>query len=100
MAITPEGKTKARVDKILKKHGVWYFKPRGTVMGQSGIPDYIGCVNGRFIAVEAKAGNNQPTELQKRTLLDIALHGGKSLVVWDNEESYERLESVIKELKG
>ncbi len=63
--MTPEGKVKRKVTEVLKQHGVWYFMPRGTTFGRSGIPDYICCVKGRMLCIETKAGNNQPTALQK-----------------------------------
>jgi len=54
-------------------------------------------VNGKFLAIEAKAGNNQPTALQIKHLNDITRAGGQSLVA--NENSMAVLETVIENLK-
>ena len=71
MALTPEKKVKNQVVKLLKKHHAYYFFPATYGMGRSGVPDVVCCFNGSFIGVECKAGNNKPTELQKRELTAI-----------------------------
>jgi len=98
MAQTPEAKVKKQIKAILDKHGVYYAMPIGSGFGNSGVPDFLCCVNGKFLAIEAKAGNNQPTALQIKHLNDITRAGGQSLVA--NENSLFVLETVIKNLKG
>jgi len=66
-------------------------------MGRSGVPDIICCVNGRFLAIECKAGDNKPTVLQQRELKAIADAGGSALVV--NELNVEGVASVVRILK-
>ena len=56
MATTPEAKVKAKIKAILKEHNVYYAMPIGTGYGNSGVPDFLCCVNGKFVAIEAKAG--------------------------------------------
>jgi hypothetical protein len=41
-----------------------------------GIPDLIGCYDGKFFAIELKVKKNTPTELQKIRLADIERAGG------------------------
>jgi len=48
----------------------------------SGISDIIGCVNGRFVAIELKVGYNKPTALQKAFLKLIEKAGGVSGVAY------------------
>ena len=36
-----------------------------------GIPDLLGCYDGKFFAIELKVKNNKPTELQKVRLQEI-----------------------------
>lgn len=98
MASTPEAKVKAKIKAILKEHGVWYAMPMGTGYGNSGVPDFLCCVSGRFIAVEAKAGKGIPTALQEKNLRDIKAAGGFALVV--NENNLGELEARIKLYKG
>ena len=55
MADTPEGKLKKAVKKELKKRGIWYFMPMQNGMGVVGIPDFVCCDAGWFLAIETKA---------------------------------------------
>jgi Holliday junction resolvase len=97
MAQTPEKKVKDKVVKILKDNEVYYFFPATYGMGRSGVPDIICCVNGRFLAIECKAGDNKPTVLQQRELKAIADAGGSALVV--NELNIEGVASVVRILR-
>ena len=97
MASTPEKKVKDRVVKILKEHGVYYFFPATFGMGRSGVPDIVCCVNGRFLGIECKAGDNKPTALQQRELKAIADAGGSALVI--NEENVDGVASIVRILK-
>jgi hypothetical protein len=98
MAMTPEAKVKAKIKKILDAHNVYHFSPFQAGMGRAGIPDIIACFKGKFIAIEAKAGANQPTLLQQRELSNIRQHEGHAIVV--NEDNLESLEFLIKHLSG
>ena len=95
MAATPESKVKAKIKAILKANGIYYAMPIGTGYGNSGVPDFLCCVNGKFVAIEAKAGKGQATALQLKNLQQINACGGYSLIV--NETNYDYLEQVIKE---
>lgn len=83
--MTPEGKVKEAVKKFLKAEGWWYYMPVQNGMGVVGIPDIIGCKNGRLLAIETKAPGkrNNTTPNQERVLGEIAAHGGLSIVVDD-----------------
>jgi hypothetical protein len=98
MAQTPEAKVKAKIKKLLDSYDVYHFSPFQAGMGRAGIPDIIACFKSHFIAIEAKAGNNQPTALQERELNNIRQHGGHALVI--NETNLESLEFLIKHIKG
>ena len=93
MATTPEGKVKAAVRKILTRLGVYHFMPPGMGLGRSGIPDIIGCKNGKFIAIECKAGKGKTTALQDRELVAICNAGGFTFVV--NETCLDELEERL-----
>lgn len=84
---TPEGRVKEAVRKFLKERGVWYYQPVQNGMGVVGIPDFICCWQGRFIAIEAKAPGkaSQTTANQDRVLQAINEHGGYAVVVDDLE---------------
>ena len=84
MAMTPEAKVKKVVVKQLKELGAYYFYPVTGGYGGSGVPDIIGCYEGRFFGIECKAGKNTPTPLQEKNLTDIKNNGGIAVVVNEN----------------
>lgn len=85
MGMTPEGKVKAAVKKWLREHGAWFCMPMGTQFGQSGVPDFVCCIGGRFLAIETKAPGkrNNTTILQKQQIAAIHEALGMALVVDD-----------------
>jgi hypothetical protein len=97
MAQTPESKVKASIKKILAKHSVYYVMPIGSGYGNAGVPDFICNVNGKFLAIEAKAGTGQLTALQEKNLRVINESNGVGIVVRENMEEY--LEGVIIGMK-
>jgi pantoate kinase len=97
MASTPEAKVKEKIKKILKEHGVYYAMPMGTGYGNSGVPDFLCCLQGQFVAVEAKAGKGIPTALQEKNLRDIKVSGGYSWVV--NEENLDEFKTWVQEYR-
>ena len=92
-AMTPEGKVKKRVVDELKKYGVYYFCPRGTIMGRAGVPDFVCCYRGYFLSIETKAGKNKPTALQYREMAEIAKAGGVALVI--NEDNIDAISKAL-----
>jgi pantoate kinase len=94
MALTPEAKVKANIKKILQLHGVYYAMPMGTGYGNSGVPDFLCCLNGKFLAVEAKANGGIPTALQYKHLDDIQKAGGAAWIV--SEDNLVAFEVFVK----
>ena len=95
MAATPEKLVKEKIKKILKEHSVYYAMPMGTGYGNSGVPDFLCCIKGKFLAIEAKAGKGIPTALQEKNIRDIENAGGDAWVV--RETNIENFETYIKE---
>jgi Holliday junction resolvase len=93
MADTPEKKVKNSVRKILTRLGIYHFMPPGMGLGRSGIPDIIGCKNGRFIAIECKAGKGKATALQERELIAICNAGGFTYIA--REDNLEEMEGRL-----
>jgi Holliday junction resolvase len=98
VAQTPEAKVKAKVVDVLKSEGVYYFFPATHGYGRSGVPDIIACVNGLFVGIECKAGNNKPTALQVREIERIRTAGGCALVV--NEENWDMVRPLVHSLRA
>ena len=97
MAQTPESKVKTKIKAILKEHGVYYAMPMGTGYGNAGVPDFLCCVNGYFLAIEAKAGKGKATALQVKNINAIHDCGGQAWIV--NEDALDSLVESIKFLK-
>lgn len=91
--MTPESKVKQAVKRILKAHNVWYCMPVGGMLGRAGIPDFLACVNGKFLAIETKAGRGKLTALQQLNLQQIEETGGRALVI--NENNLSELKRVL-----
>tara|TARA_R110000737_G_scaffold83319_1_gene115792 strand:+ start:195 stop:611 length:417 start_codon:yes stop_codon:yes gene_type:complete len=85
--MTPEAKVKKKVAARLKTLGAYYFYPVTGGYGKSGVPDIIGCYEGKFFGIECKAGKNKPTPLQEKNLSDIKANDGISLVI--NEDNID-----------
>lgn len=96
MAKTPEGRVKAAVKKLFDEKKIWYYQPVQNGMGRVGIPDFICCYQGRFLAVETKAPGrvNDVTPNQHFVLQEIREHGGFSVVVDSVETLKEHLQAV------
>ena len=97
MAQTPEAKVKAKIKAILKAHNIYYAMPIGTGYGNSGVPDFLCCMHGYFVAIEAKAGKGTTTALQEKNLKQIRDSAGIALVI--NESNLDVLEWHIKVAK-
>jgi hypothetical protein len=93
--MTPEGRVKNDVKKVLKARGIWYFMPMQNGFGVVGIPDFICCWEGHFLAIETKAPGKRgdTTANQDRKLQEIQDHGGYSLVVDDVQQLIDFLEA-------
>lgn len=95
MAATPESKVKAKIKDVLAKYNVYYVMPIGSMYGNAGVPDFLCCVHGHFLAIEAKAGKGKTTALQDKNLHLIEKAGGTTLVI--REDTLDLLELKLKE---
>lgn len=95
--MTPEAKVKAQIKKILDATAAYYAMPIGTGYGNSGVPDFLCCVKGTFVAIEAKAGKGKTTALQDAHLERIKNSGGVAMVV--NEQNIGTLKQTLEEIR-
>lgn len=93
--MTPEGRVKEKVKKVLKDQGIWFFMPMQNGFGVVGIPDFICCWEGHFLAIETKAPGKRSdtTANQERRMQEIRDHAGHTLVVDDVQQLIDFLES-------
>ena len=91
-----EADVKKHIKEILKSLNIWYFMPQAGSFGNSGIPDFICCKHGSFIAIETKFGHSKPTALQETRIEEIQKAGGVTMVV--NETNLELAEKWLRDL--
>jgi|TARA_R110000868_G_scaffold354658_1_gene615971 hypothetical protein len=91
--MTPEALVKKRIRKILEESKAYFAMPIGTGYGNSGVPDFLICNRGGFIAIEAKAGKGKTTALQESHLAKIRDAGGIAIVI--NEENIHALKGIL-----
>lgn len=98
MAMTPEAKVKATIKKELIRIGAFHFFPATGGYGASGVPDVIGCWNGYFFGIEAKAGKGTTTKLQDMQIAKIDKADGIAIVV--NESMASNIgDWLVKEIE-
>lgn len=112
MATTPEGRVKKKIKEILKSYDIYFLMPATHGFGTSGDPDFILCLGGYFVSIEAKANcarhragemhngkrvkTGAPTTLQQLRMEEIRKAGGVTLVI--DEENVVNFETFIHEI--
>lgn len=91
--MTPEKKVKQRVAKQLKEIGAYFFYPATGGYGRNGVPDIVGCYDGKFFGIECKAGAGKVTALQERELARILNASGMAFVV--NEQNMDDIKGLL-----
>jgi Holliday junction resolvase len=67
--------------KSLRKYG-WFIKFHGGQFTEPGVPDLIGCIKGRFVAIECKVNGGQLSEHQRQQIANIQVYAnGSSYVI-------------------
>lgn len=84
MGLGPEKKIENALRKAVETHGGWITKTFASPNTNKGIPDLLGVVHGRFIALEVKRlSGGKPTPVQIRDLLRLNAAGAIGLVTND-----------------
>jgi hypothetical protein len=102
--MTPEGKVKQKVKKLLALYGIfpaakagafpelangWYFMPSATQYGVKGIPDFLGSYRGRAWGVETKAPGKIPTGFQALQISAMRQAGHTVFVIDGDTSEFE-----------
>ena len=82
-----------KIKRYLKDKGCYCVKYHGNRFSTSGTPDILACVNGCFLAIEVKAQNGTPSELQLVKVEAIRKAGGFAYIAYPN--GWERLKDII-----
>ena len=90
---TPEGKVKLAIKEYLNglQPKLWYWMPVNSGFGIKGIPDFVGCYQGRFFAIEAKRGGGKPRSRQDLVMNLIRAAGGIVVVA----ETVEQVKAAL-----
>lgn len=101
MAQGPEAKVKARIRDLLRAKNIWFCTPIGATYGAGGVPDFICCWCGLFLAIEAKAPRKENTvrPLQQMQIDAIRAAGGLAVVVSDIEQLRSLIDYYAREHK-
>ncbi len=97
---TPEATLKTAIRDHIKSIGGYCFKPVQMGMGEAGV-DIYACVNGHFVAIEAKAPGKYKdpwtgcTPRQKQTLHDVSKAGGTAFATDDLEKTAQILGRLL-----
>lgn len=63
----------------------------------SSLHDFVGCINGRFFSIEAKAGRNKMTDRQTLIAANMVKANAKVFLVNDDPETFEALKRYLDE---
>lgn len=75
-----------KVKKFLEEKGFWFLKYwGGAAYTKSGIPDLLVCMHGRFLGLEIKAPNGEPSELQLYNLEKIRKAKGYGILLYPKD---------------
>ena len=93
-----EKDVKAEIRKILDSFAnIFYFMPVPTGYGVKGIPDFIVCLNGDFVGIEAKFGKNKESLWQKKQGAAIKGANGTYLVI--NDKNVHELRDMLTAIR-
>lgn len=85
---------KKKVRTFLTDKG-WFIKYySGKGMGQAGVPDFIGCMEGRFVSIELKTETGKLSRLQEHTINEIKKQNGISVVVYGWEDFQIKFQKI------
>lgn len=91
-----EKDVKEEVKKVLKSLGAWWYMPVQMGYGVKGIPDFIGCYEGKFFGIETKFGKNTESTWQVKQGTMIKESGGLYIVI--NEKNVDQLCAAVLRL--
>ena len=82
-----------KIKRYLKERDCYRVKYFGCSYSEAGTPDILACCNGYFLAIEVKADNGKPSELQLVKIDAIRKAGGFAYVVYPS--GWNRLKDII-----
>ena len=89
-----ETKIQKQVQAYIRSIGGYCFKVHGSIYMRAGIPDVICCIDGKFVGIETKDGDNTASELQLAHGRLINKAGGLFMVAYSVSDVEEALKSA------
>lgn len=83
-----EAKLKDDVKKLLDARGAYWFMPVQMGYGVSGTPDFLCCIDGKFVGIETKAPGKKPSKFQEWRIKQIIDAGG--VAFWTDSLDYTK----------
>ncbi|MCQ2270955.1 MAG: hypothetical protein MJZ52_07000 [Bacteroidales bacterium] len=74
-----------KIKKYLNDNDCWFVKYFANRMTKSGVPDILANVNGYFVAIEVKASNGHPSELQIWNRNKIRESEGIAIIIYPDQ---------------
>ena len=82
-----------KIKRYIKDHKGYCVKYHGNYYSENGTPDIMACINGYFLAIEVKAPEGKPSELQLAKIAEIRKAGGLAYVAYPS--GWGKLKDVI-----
>ena len=86
-----------KVKAFLHDQECWVLKTWSNGVQRKGVPDLLVCCNGYFLAVELKAENGHPSDLQLWNIEQIRKAGGMAIVLYPDK--FYMFKDLIHDLK-
>lgn len=96
--IAQEKNYENKIKNYIEELGGYQVKFFANRMTKVGIPDLLCCVGGFFVAIEVKAQNGRPSELQLYNCRKIREAGGFSFIAYPS--GWEDLKRILYMLKN
>ncbi len=95
-AMAKEADVKTNIRNMLAELGpaCWYFMPVPTGMGVQGVPDFVCCIHGVFVGIEAKFGRGKQSDWQE--IQEKRIGDAKGLYLLINEKNVATLPTVLR----
>ena len=94
-----ESKVHSWLKKNLEKryNPAWIYKAPSGRYARKGVPDFLVCIKGRFIAIEVKRVSGNPTPAQIEELRKLNLSGALSIILFGrNPEIFSIIDDYLE----
>jgi Holliday junction resolvase len=80
-----------QIRNLLKTFQIFHWKNHGGPMGAKGVPDILGCYQGKFLGIEVKTEKGKPSPEQVRFIQNLNDAGGIAFIARSVDDVIEKL---------